>query len=260
MKISEKEFAFLISSLVTQLSATPPATHRRSALTERSSRRRRATTAASVTSCSVAAKSMCRGRISSSCFRLGPSRGSNPGCIEGREAERAKVHLIALLTHLNDRRQLLPIDVGIAVGGEAHDLGGVVHREAEINARLLPQKSQGVRIRERFDGFDPRTLAPRECRAGRLADAVNDKDRGGIEAGRVVGRRGMREMMGHEFHCPAELPPQNRAGGVANLAEAPQEFRLHLGVRPPVRLKFRAANLRIERVRHPVDSEALSPA
>ena len=67
----------------------------------------------------------------------------------------------------------------------------------------------------------------------------------------------MREMMGHELHCPTELPPQNRAGGVANLAEAPKEFRLHLGVRPPVRLKFCAANLRIERVRHPVDRGSL---
>jgi hypothetical protein len=67
----------------------------------------------------------------------------------------------------------------------------------------------------------------------------------------------MREMMGHELHCPTELPPQNRAGGVANLAEAPQEFRLHLGIRPPVRVKFRAANLRIERVRHPVDCGSL---
>jgi hypothetical protein len=102
-----------------------------------------------------------------------------------------------------------------------------------------------------------RAVAACERRAGRLADAVNDKDRGGIEAGWVVGRRGMREMMGHELHCPAELPPQNRAGGVANLAEAPKEFRLHLGVRPPVRLKFRAANLRIERVRHPVDCGSL---
>ena len=131
-----------------------PDNHRRSALTERLSRRRRATTAASVTSCSVAAKSMCRGE--SPPLLSGPAQaGARPRRIEGREAERAKVHLIALLTHLNDRRQLLPIDVGIAVGGEAHDLGGVVHREAEINARLLPQEFQGVRIRERLDGFDP---------------------------------------------------------------------------------------------------------
>ena len=48
----------------------------------------------------------------------------------------------------------------------------------------------------------------------------------------------MREMMGHELQRPTELPPQNRAGGVANLVEAPQEFRLHLAVRPPVRAEI----------------------
>ena len=38
MKISEKALTCLISALVTQLSATPPATHRRSSPTERSRR------------------------------------------------------------------------------------------------------------------------------------------------------------------------------------------------------------------------------
>ena len=57
----------------------------------------------------------------------------------------------------------------------------------------------------------------------------------------------MREVVGYELDCaPPELPAQNPAGGLANLFEAPQELRLHVGVRPPVRVKFCAANLGIE--------------
>jgi len=79
-------------------------------------------------------------------FPLPPrsEQGLEPRRIEGREAERAKVDLVAVLAHPDDRRHLLPIYVGIAVGCEAHDLRGIVGRETEMNARLLPHKSQGV--------------------------------------------------------------------------------------------------------------------
>jgi hypothetical protein len=43
-----------------------------------------------------------------------------------------------------------------------------------------------MRMRERFDDFDPRTLAPCKRRTSRLADTVDDEDRGGIEAGWIV--------------------------------------------------------------------------
>jgi len=57
----------------------------------------------------------------------------------------------------------------------------------------------------------------------------------------------MREVVGDEFdRPPPELPAQNPAGSLANFREAPQEFRLHLRIRPPLRVKLRAANLRIE--------------
>ena len=110
-----------------------------------------------------------------------------------------------------------------------------------------------MRIRQRLDGFDSRAAAACERRAGRLADAVDDEDRGRIETGRIVRRSGVREVMGNELQCATELPPENPVGSVADLIEAPQEFHLQLAVRPPVRVKFRAAKLRIERVRHPVD-------
>jgi hypothetical protein len=78
-------------------------------------------------------------------FSSWPEQGLEPFWIEGREAERAEIYLIAVLTHLNDRRQLAPIHIGIAVSCESHDLGGIVGREAEMNAGMLPNKSQGVR-------------------------------------------------------------------------------------------------------------------
>ena len=82
--------------------------------------------------------------------------------------------------------------------------------------------------------FDPRAVAPCERRAGSLADAVDDEDRGRIEAGRIIGRSGMREMMGHELQRPTELPPQNPFGSIADLIEPLQELHLQLAVGPPV--------------------------
>jgi len=67
----------------------------------------------------------------------------------------------------------------------------------------------------------------------------------------------MRQMMGHELHRPTELPPQDPAGGGADLTEVPQEFHFHVAVRPPVRVKFCASNPGIERVCYPVDLRSL---
>jgi hypothetical protein len=79
-------------------------------------------------------------------FAARPEQGLEPRRIEGREAQRAKVDRVAVFTDLNDGRQLLPVDVRIAIGRKTHDLGGVVHGKTEVHARLLPQKAQGVRI------------------------------------------------------------------------------------------------------------------
>src|SRR5215211_2730114 len=65
------------SSLVTQLSATPPARHNLSSGTLRLRRRTRAMTAAFVASCSAAATSAWRGRIWESMYRGGPNKASN---------------------------------------------------------------------------------------------------------------------------------------------------------------------------------------
>ena len=105
-------------------------------------------------------------------FPRRPEQGLEPLRIEGRKAERAGIHRIVVLAHPDDRRELSPIYVGIAVGCEAHDLGGIVGRKAEMNARLLPHEPERVRIRERLDGFDPRAARrarassrqPRRCR------------------------------------------------------------------------------------------------
>ena len=51
----------------------------------------------------------------------------------------------------------------------------------------------------------------------------------------------MGEMMRHELESSTELPPQYPVGGVADLAEAPEEISLYLDVRPPIRTIFRAA-------------------
>jgi hypothetical protein len=96
-------------------------------------------------------------------------------------------------------------------------------------------------------------------RAGSLADAVDDEDRGRIEAGRIVGRSGMGEMMGHELQRPTEIPPQNPCGRVVDLIEPLQELRLQPAVRPPFCVKLCAAKPGIERVRHAVDLASLKP-
>src|SRR6266480_5392718 len=76
MNTSEKSPDCRTSSLVTQLSATPPAKHRLSSGTLRLRRRTSAVTAALVAACSAAAISACRGRISKSGYRGGPSKVS----------------------------------------------------------------------------------------------------------------------------------------------------------------------------------------
>jgi hypothetical protein len=75
---------------------------------------------------------------------------------------------------LDDRGELSTEYVGFTIRCETHDLGGVIRRKAEMDTGLFPHEPQGVWIRERLDGFDPRAVAPRERRAGSLADAIYD--------------------------------------------------------------------------------------
>src|SRR5215472_18219773 len=86
--------------------------------------------------------------------------GLEPLGIDRWETERGRIHRVAVLAHLDNRREFPTEYVGIAVGCETHDLGGIVGRKAEMNARLLPQEPQGVWIRERLDGLNPRAIAP----------------------------------------------------------------------------------------------------
>src|SRR5437870_1616861 len=120
-------------------------------------------------------------------FPSRPEQGLEALRIEGREAERAEIDLVAVLAYLDDRSQLLPIHFGIAVGRHAHDLRGIVGREAEMKTGNLPQKSERMRIRPRLGGFNSRAFAPRQRRTGGLANAVDDEDRGLIIAGGIEG-------------------------------------------------------------------------
>src|ERR1700688_574896 len=98
-----------------------------------------------------------------------------------------------------------------------------------------------MRIRKCLDGLNSHAFALRQRRTGGLADAVDDEDRSRLEAGGVVGRRGMSQVMGHKFESPAELPAHEPVGSVADLTQALQEGIFHLAVRPPIRMIFRTA-------------------
>ncbi len=74
------------------------------------------------------------------------------------------------------------IHLRIAVGGEAHDLRGVIMREAEIAAEHLPDEADRMRILEGLDGLDPGADGFRQRGAGGLADAVDGEDRRAFEA------------------------------------------------------------------------------
>src|SRR5260370_16818849 len=67
------------------------------------------------------------------------------------KADRLRVYRIILLADVHDRLEFATEDLGIAVGCQAHELRGVVGREAKIIADDLPYKAKRVRIVECFD-------------------------------------------------------------------------------------------------------------
>src|SRR5258708_30828062 len=107
------------------------------------------------------------------------------------KADRLGVYRIILLADVHDRLESATEDLGIAVGCQAHELRGVVGREAKITADDLPYEANRVRIVECFDRLYARTDGLRQGRAGRLADAVDDADRRAIESSREICRDGM---------------------------------------------------------------------
>src|SRR5258707_713248 len=98
------------------------------------------------------------------------------------KADRLRVYRIILLADVHDRPECATEDLGIAVGCQAHELRGVVGREAKITADDLPYEAKRVRIVECFDRLYVRTDGLGQGRAGRLADAVDDEDGRAIEA------------------------------------------------------------------------------
>jgi len=92
------------------------------------------------------------------------------------------VYRIVFLADAQGLPEVAAKHLGIAVGGQAHHLGGVIEREAEVGAHHLPQESDRVRIVEGFDRLDTRAGGLRQRRAGDLADPVDGEDGRAIEA------------------------------------------------------------------------------
>ena len=135
MNTSEKSPDCRTSSLVTQLSATPPAKHRLSSGTLRLRRRTSAMTAAFVASCSAAAISACRGRISDIRIPRRTEQGLYSTRLGRLKADRLRVYRIILLADAHDRLECATEDLGIAVGCQAHDLRSVVGARSRDNRR-----------------------------------------------------------------------------------------------------------------------------
>jgi hypothetical protein len=98
------------------------------------------------------------------------------------KADEFRRYCIVLLADAQDRLELTAEDLGIAIGCQAHDLRGVVVREAEITAEHLPQESERIGIVERIDGPDMLTLGLQQRRARHLADPVDAENGRAIEA------------------------------------------------------------------------------
>src|SRR6266404_3380656 len=98
------------------------------------------------------------------------------------KADRLRVYRIILLADADDRLEFATEDLGIAVGCQAHELRGVVGREANIIADDLPYKAKRVRIVECFDRLYVHADGFRQGRTGHLAEAVDDEDGRAIEA------------------------------------------------------------------------------
>src|ERR1700746_1110862 len=73
------------------------------------------------------------------------------------KADRLRVYRKILLAHAHDRLEFATEDLGIAVGCQAHELRGVVAREAKMTADHLPYEAKRVRKVECFDRLDMRT-------------------------------------------------------------------------------------------------------
>jgi hypothetical protein len=98
------------------------------------------------------------------------------------EAHRFRIDRIILVADADHLLKLLAKGLGISVGGEAHELRGIVDVEAEIAADHLPGEAERVWEIECFDRFDVLADALRQRRTGGLANAVNGEDGGAIEA------------------------------------------------------------------------------
>ena len=182
----------------------------------------------------------------------GTDHGSQPVHLVAVETDEVGSDRIVLLADTNDLLELAAEGFGVAVGGQAHDLRGVIAREAEIAAHDLPQEAERVRIVEGFDRRNPRALGLCELGAGRLADAVDVEDGRAIEAGRKIGGSRMRQMVRHEMEFLRELPSEKLLGHALHLAEPQQEGLLPLR-KPPFGIEPRAAQLRIEGVGDVID-------
>src|SRR5438105_3972342 len=81
------------------------------------------------------------------------------------KADEFRRDRIVLLADAQDRFKLAAEDLGIAIGRQAHDLRGIVVREAEIAAEHLPQESERIGIVECIDGLDMLAFSLQERRA-----------------------------------------------------------------------------------------------
>src|SRR6476646_1975638 len=81
------------------------------------------------------------------------------------KADRLRVYRIILLADGHDRLERATEDLGIAVGCQAHELRGVVGREAKITADDLPDEPKRMRIVEYFNRLYARTDGLRRVEA-----------------------------------------------------------------------------------------------
>ena len=124
--MSENSLDRVITSLVTQLSATPPAMHKLSNGTLRLARRTSAMTAASVAAC----KSGCDIGMPRQDFIVHAARRTKHGFHSGElvrlHAEEILGYSVVLLVDAQDRFELLAEDFRIAVSRQPHDFRSVV--------------------------------------------------------------------------------------------------------------------------------------
>src|SRR5258708_14742375 len=73
------------------------------------------------------------------------------------KADRLRVYRIILLADVHDRLECATEDLGSAVGCQAHELRGVVGRQAKIPPDHLPYEAKRRRIVECFDQLYVRT-------------------------------------------------------------------------------------------------------